>query len=812
MPKQASIEAGLFLSLCVALRVCNAEPITSDSQRVRSDSQRVRVDPANAVIMLPSPATPSQTDAARELSKHLKLITGADVATAADPNPPPGKYPFYVGSPPPGNVQPLAPEEARWVITPKATYLYGDGYPRRGEQFAVYAFLEDQLGVRWIRPGDSGIGCETRKVITLTPGEYQWRPQLEMRNYRPDARPGRGYPQVKDDVAEFSEFLRTREEHDQYANDVRQWQLRMRMGGHSDISYGHAFTDWWDKYSKTHPDYFALNRYGKREPELRKEPQTENPIFTADDRQSVKLCVSNPEVVHQIIESWIAGGKRSRWISVCENDNTWGYCRCDNCQKLDAREEGEAFGVHLTDRYVHLTNAVAREAAKHDPTAGAVMYAYNETELPPCREKLEPNVVVGVVPTTVELPKLRKLYEGWSAAGAKALLLRPNYPCYYNTISLPMGFEKQMFDAFQVAVEYGAVGVDYDSLMGMWPVTGMSDYVLAKAFSDPTKPFEHWEEHYCSAYGPAAEPVKQYFQYWREELWNKRLLPDIEKIVTKGKYYNFARGLMWSLGDYYKTDDFDRTDAILQKAAAKKLSPPQEAMLNQLMLANQNARLTFNAITTQGLDKFEHSRALLTFRKQHKDDLQLPWLGVFATETRFGDLTGTKTAERLKDYPLPWIQTTLAWQFKLDPEDVGLKERWQEKPWEEVQKWDHLRTDFFWDNPYDAETDPELMKKLRNYDGIGWYSSRLQIPKELKERDIFLYFGAVDESCWVYVNGKLAGEHVFKDSKDWCTPFEIRIDPLIDWERGFQHFTVRVEDRTGAGGIWRRVWLVSEEK
>ena len=75
-----------------------------------------------------------------------------------------------------------------------------------------------------------------------------------------------------------------------------------------------------------------------------------------------------------------------------------------------------------------------------------------------------------------------------------------------------------------------------------------------------------------------------------------------------------------------------------------------------------------------------------------------------------------------------------------------------------------------------------------------------------------LYFGAVDESCWVYVNRELAGEHIFEKDGDWRTPFEIDITPCLDWEKAMQQVVVRVEDRGGAGGIWRRVWLVSRER
>ena len=68
----------------------------------------------------------------------------------------------------------------------------------------------------------------------------------------------------------------------------------------------------------------------------------------------------------------------------------------------------------------------------------------------------------------------------------------------------------------------------------------------------------------------------------------------------------------------------------------------------------------------------------------------------------------------------------------------------------------------------------------------------------------------MDESCTVFVNGKLAGEHLFKEKSDWKTPFEIRIDPCVDWDKRQQVVTVRVLDTGGNGGIWCPVWLVSK--
>jgi hypothetical protein len=775
----------------------------------------VTVSPANAVIVLTAKTNDAINTAARELQKHLKLVTDTEFPVLPAGSAMTGKFPFFVGVPAPGDTHAFAPEEARWAVTPEGVYLYGADKPD-GTLFAVYAFLEEALGLRWIEPGDKGIAYDKQAALTLAAGATNWIPGLELRKIRTSFRVGQ-YPVMKAYVAEYADFLVAHEPHDQRARDTLEWQKRMRMGGHASLNYGHAFTGWWEKYGKTHPEYFAVNKYGKRQPERRVESGGTNPVFNAEESASIKLCASSTALVERIVQDWVAGGKRNPQINVCENDQVWGFCRCPDCLKLDGRKPGEPLGDYLTglsDRYVYLANQVARAARKIDPHAGVIMYAYEAFELPPLTQKVDSNVVVAIVPTRIDKPYLEKLFGGWHAAGATKMITRPNYPCYYETTAFPMGFEKTMADALQIALTYNVVAADYDSLIGMWPVYGLADYVQARVMSDPAKPFEYWEDHFCAAYGAAAPEVKAYFRYWRTEVWDKRMLPDMDRILEKGKFHNFSRGLVYLLADYYKPGDFESTDAILAAAAKKTLSEAQKDKVNQLVLANRNARLTYEAIVTKGAVKFEKSTALLQFRKQNKDALRMNWLGLFAVESRFGDVTGTKIGERLKDFPPPWTALPLAWNFKLDPQDAGLQENWQALPRAETKKWEFLRTDSAWENPYDGESYPskELRARLTNYNGIGWYVTGQAIPKEMKDRDIFLYFGAVDESAWVYVNGKPAGEHVFAKSDDWTTPFEIQIDSLIDWDKPEQEIAVRVEDKDGSGGIWKPVWVVSKIK
>jgi sialate O-acetylesterase len=152
----------------------------------------------------------------------------------------------------------------------------------------------------------------------------------------------------------------------------------------------------------------------------------------------------------------------------------------------------------------------------------------------------------------------------------------------------------------------------------------------------------------------------------------------------------------------------------------------------------------------------------------------------------------------------------LLWRFRLDPEDAGWREAWQALTLAQTEAWERIRTDDCWEKQAEGGHLREAAReRIKTYDGISWYATRLDIPSRLKGRPLFLRFGAVDESAWVYVNGHLAGQHVFVRQDDWKKPFDIRADPFVDWARPAQHVVVRVEDRDGLGGIWKRVRLIA---
>lgn len=765
-------------------------------------SQPIRVSPDDAVIVLrDDPASEDQL-AATELQHHLQLITGREIpviqtAPASD------VYPFYIATPAPGDEEPFACEEARYVVSQEGAWFYGDRSRRNiGARFAVYAFLEGQLGVRWLEPGDEGIAFTSQDTLVLEPQTYQWIPELVFRKIRQSIR----HDQLHRPIGRPSTdaFLISKEEHNREVEEEILWQDRMRMGG-SRPGGAHAFRDWWEKYGQTHPDYFALNKFGERKPV---------PLPKGRQRtiEFIKICPSNPQVANQLIEEWKPRSDVQQYVSTGPNDG-YNFCRCEACMALDVRYEGEAFPGHLTDRYVFLANEVARQAREHRPDAWAAMYAYLTTLQPPRKRRLEPNIVVHIVPYVIPLDTETnaQLFKGWQQAGATRLALRPNYHHKYMVGSLPLGIEKQMFDVFQQAVRYGTISADYDSLMGNWPVTGFADYVLAKAMSDPSKSFEYWEDHYMQGFGAAASDIKRYYAYWRQNVWDERLAPALEPINDAGRYGFFIRGLMWTLGDhdYYRLADFDRTDAILRKAASRNLTSQQRQRVEQLQLANQHARLVYLAATADGQERYHRTRELVEFRKEHKDVLRMSWVRLIGLEDRY-NWTEVNLVEQLKEYPLPWVQTGMAWQFKMDPQDIGLAEGWQNIDVGQAKDWQQLRTDNFWENPYRSETDPALRESLSEYDGVGWYVSRLNIPKSMRGRNLYLRFGGVGDTCDVYVNGVHVGSHTVASEEAKQQPFTIPINAGVDWNRSFQDLCIRVDNQHGKGGLFNRIWLVSK--
>ena len=540
--------------------------------------------------------------AAEELRLHLKLIAGCDVGVVSN-GAANAAFVFHVGEAPPDDPGPFDSEEARWRVDGTGAWFYGDKHP--GPGFAVTDFLESALGVRW--PWHTNVSYRAQNPIRLAKTEGRWKPGVEGHRFR----------RLRWDPAPV-------------------WNQRMRCGSHNTPSYGHGFIGYGKRFAETHPEWFAMRADGLRLPPGVSAEAATNTASYVERMDRMSMCLTAPGLAEQKVEDWRKKGARD-WINVCDND-VYGsqMCQCANCKALDMPhpdDEPAWLISHLSDRSVNFAKRVVALARKINPRVRGCIYAYNGTEHAPQREKIENDeLAVMIVPTRVSMPQIRRLYSQWKAAGFNTFGVRPNRHAYYRISCLPVGSEKHFFDVWQYEHSVGARWFDYDAAMRVYAPEYFRDYVIYKAMQDPSKDFAYWENDYMEAFGAAKEDVREWYRYWREEVWEKRIVDNLPKFEAKGFY--FIRPIFDNLGSYYRAEDFATTAATLQRALARPgLTAQDRARVEELVEFTEGARLLFHAV----VDKTEAAtKALYEFRKAHG----MPT--VMWEENYIHDITGVK--------------------------------------------------------------------------------------------------------------------------------------------------------------------------
>ena len=137
---------------------------------------------------------------------------------------------------------------------------------------------------------------------------------------------------------------------------------------------------------------------------------------------------------------------------------------------------------------------------------------------------------------------------------------------------------------------------------------------------------------------------------------------------------------------------------------------------------------------------------------------------------------------------IPLAQT--GWKFRPDPMENGHHKGWFDPEFDDA-KWKKISLKVWEKQGY------------YGYDGIAWYRFRFTMPEKNDCNAVEIHFGAVDESAWVWLNGKYVGQHDIGPA-GWDRPFDLDITNEVKWGSENQ-LTVRVEDTMAAGGIWKPV-------
>ncbi|MDH7570072.1 MAG: DUF4838 domain-containing protein, partial [Armatimonadota bacterium] len=280
-------------------------------------------------IRLCANPTVSEEYAALELQRLLKEITGAELPIQRA-----GSLPLFailVG--PDETADYVAPGipwdelgEEGFVVRREGDRLVLAGQRPRGTLYAVYSFLDQEVGCRWLAPDCAVIPKKTR--LELGKVRRTHVPRLEYRETF-------SYTGFDGDWAarNFSNGHAAR--------------LEERHGGKI-VYQGFVHTFYTllppSKHFAAHPEWYS-ERNGQR------------------FHERGQLCLTNPEVLQQVIEGvrgWLKEHPEARIVSISQND--WaGWCECAKCKAVD-EEEGSHSGT-----VIRFVNQVAEALEKEFP-------------------------------------------------------------------------------------------------------------------------------------------------------------------------------------------------------------------------------------------------------------------------------------------------------------------------------------------------------------------------------------------------------------------------------------------------------------
>jgi hypothetical protein len=437
-------------------------------------------------IVIAPDASPSEQRGASELQKFIEEMSGARLPITTDPAQA-GEHAVLVG-------QSAALQQLQlgidfdslgaegFVLKTVGNHLVIAGGRERGTMYGVYGFLQ-RLGCRWFSANVSRIP--------------------KMRTLRVEAQ-----DETEKPAFEYREVYF----HEAFDKD---WSARNRMNGMSanlDASTGgkivyHPFVHTFaqlvpaSKYFKDHPEYFSLVDGSRR--------------GTVDHGQ---LCLTNPDVLRISIETvrgWIKDYPEATIFSVSQND-TLGWCECDNCRRVEEEEGGAHSGPVL--RFV---NSVAEAIEPEHPKKLIDTLAYWYTEVPPAKVRPRKNVRIRLCPIgaceahpydqcgydTYFLKHLR----AWSEITHQLYIW--HYNTNFSSFLQPMPDFDQLASSLPMYGRHGVVGMFMEGAHA----PGASDaelrsYVMAKLLWDTKADVRQAiDEFHAAYYGEGARPMRAYF-------------------------------------------------------------------------------------------------------------------------------------------------------------------------------------------------------------------------------------------------------------------------------------------------------------
>lgn len=588
----------------------------------------------------------------------------------------------------------------------------------RGTEIGVYELLE-QLGVRWFFPGELGTVIPTASNVSIAAQTTVQKPTFPARHF--------GFNAL--DSEEITAH----------------WKKHQREGGLF-LPPAHGIKLGEDATPETHPDLFAK---------------------TPTPNKDAQICISNPEVLSRAItetKKYFRENPDAPWIGMGPRDGS-GFCECNECQALDGGNWDPFSNERsVTDRYVWFFNQILEGISDEFPDKKIAFYVYHCYIEPPVKVKPNPRIVVAIAPIGLcrvhgmnnpvcpERSYLKKIIDAWTEILPE--VYERGY--WFNLADPGMTFVQlhRVRDEIPYYAKQGVKGFRTECT-NQWAAHGPSLYVVGKLMWNADVDVDALVEDYAEKlFGAAATPMKNFFLY-------------VDEQMRDGDYHT---GSAFNLLQFYPPDVRAKAREYLEEAKQlAKTSPYQERVriFDSAFSFTENFAKMIEArdqgdweTAYQALNKLDEIREALS-------GMEPPMLSPRQTESylrRFFRLPVEQGYARVSNGNTLVASLQDEWETLLDPQKVGESLHY-ERP--DITGGNWQKTPTF------SATWSDL--GLRYYKGLAWYRQTVDIAEEFAGKRVFLWFGGVDESARVWVNGKLAGTSV----PSAFTPFEVDVTDAI---------------------------------
>lgn len=446
---------------------------------------------AQATIVVEEKADEKLMQAALDLQFYIREISGAELPLKKDGIAAPGTN-LHIGRTRGAQTDDAPGKDAgleAFAVRLRDGDLYFRGKQNFPTAFAVYAFIEKHLGVRWFAPGDDW---------TYIPPKGS-RPTLQV--------------EIDDSITDPDFSPRVWSSHD-FNADWNLWNLRNKTLQSEVVSKRNFQNNIYrvfpaSKYAKTHPEYYPLIN-GKRQ-------------VPADDKPSRMFpCFGNPEV-QQVTVEYIRGyfdrypTQDSFSLGI---DDVGSFCQCSLCRAMDTRPD-DYEKRNFSNRYYSFVNIIAREVKKTHPDKFIGTLIYNVVQhLPENVPQMEDNVF-GFMTQRSALwfkPEIKAHEQKMTLEWARRMKLLSRYDYFGMSTLAPRFYPHLMDEAIKLDKSLGFKGM-YGEIYTFLPQTAPMIWSLAQLQWDADHNIDTLlDEFYEKMFGNAAPSVKRYFALM-EESW-----------------------------------------------------------------------------------------------------------------------------------------------------------------------------------------------------------------------------------------------------------------------------------------------------